>query len=132
MPPAGGIFLSVKLLLVAFALLVCNAAAGLASRLAGGLALAATAVLSTVAQIASLDGLNMFHGFTFHIKISILSLAQCRLGVNPIFHPVFPHIPVARSCDPSRQSKYRNHGSDNIDGNDIGLDLITVSSPSSR
>ena len=50
-------------LLGALALLVCNTAAGLASGLARGLALAATAVLSAVAQVTSLDGLDMFHNF---------------------------------------------------------------------
>ena len=44
-----------------FALLVCDAAAGLASGLARGLALAATAVLCTFAKVASLNGLDMFH-----------------------------------------------------------------------
>ena len=73
-------------LLGALALLVCNAAAGLASRLAGGLALATTAVLSAVAQVTSFDGLNMFHSFTFYIKNCILSLAQCTFGVNRIFY----------------------------------------------
>jgi hypothetical protein len=73
-------------LLGTLALLVCNAAAGLASRLAGGLALATTAVLSTFAQIASLDGLDMFHNFTFQIKFCILSLPQCVFGVNYIFY----------------------------------------------
>ena len=47
--------------------MVCNTAAGLAGRLAGGLALAAAAVLGAVAQIAGLDGLDMLHGFTFYI-----------------------------------------------------------------
>jgi hypothetical protein len=50
----------------ALALLVGNAAAGLASRLARGLALTAAAVLSAVTQIAGLDGLDMLHGFTLH------------------------------------------------------------------
>ena len=67
MPPGSAAFLGMQLLalLGALALLVCNAAAGLASRLAGGLALTTTAVLCAVAQIAGLDGLDMFHSFTF-------------------------------------------------------------------
>ena len=71
MPPGSAAFVDMQLLalLSALALLVCNAAAGLASRLAGGLALAATTVLSAVAQIAGLNSLDMFHNFTFHIKI---------------------------------------------------------------
>ena len=47
--------------LFGFALLICNAAAGLASRLAGSLAFAATAVLCAVAKVARLDGFDMLH-----------------------------------------------------------------------
>jgi len=70
MPPGTAAFWDMQLLafLGALALLICNAAAGLASRLAGGLALAAAAVLSAVAQVASFDGLDMFHDFTFRIN----------------------------------------------------------------
>ncbi len=53
--------------LSALALLICNTAAGLASRLARGLALAAAAVFSAVAEVASLDSLDVFHSFTFRI-----------------------------------------------------------------
>ena len=49
------------LLAFVFALLVSDTAAGFASGLAGGLALAATAVLCTVTQITRLDGFDMFH-----------------------------------------------------------------------
>ena len=52
------------------ALLVCNTAAGLAGGLAGSLALAAATVLSTVAQITSLDSLDMLHNFTFYKKFN--------------------------------------------------------------
>src|SRR5699024_11785520 len=48
-------------LLAVLALLVGDAAAGLASGLARGLALAAAAVLGAVAEIAGIEGLNMFH-----------------------------------------------------------------------
>jgi len=51
-------------LLIALALLICDATAGLAGGLTGSLALAATAVLGAVAQITGLDGLDVFHGFT--------------------------------------------------------------------
>ena len=51
-------------LLGALTLLVCNATAGLASGLARGLAFAAATVLSTLAQVAGLNRLNMFHNFT--------------------------------------------------------------------
>ena len=50
--------------LIAFTLLVCDAAACLASRLTGGLALTTTAILSTFTQVACFDSLDMFHYFT--------------------------------------------------------------------
>ena len=60
MPPGPAAFPVLQLLaLVVFALLVGNAAAGLAGRLAGSLALAAAAL--HFAQIAGLDGLDMLH-----------------------------------------------------------------------
>ena len=52
--------------LLALAGLVGNAAAGLASGLARSLALAAAAVLSTVAQVASFNGNDMLHGNYLH------------------------------------------------------------------
>ena len=58
MPPAGGIF---TFLLLILALLIGNTAAGLAGRLAGSLALTAAAVLGAVTQIAGFNGDNMFH-----------------------------------------------------------------------
>ena len=58
----GGVFQKISLLILVLALLVGDAAAGLAGRLAGGLALAAAAVLGALAQIAGLDGLDMLHG----------------------------------------------------------------------
>ena len=48
-------------LLCVLALLVGNAAAGLAGRLAGGLALTAAAVFGAVAQATSLESLDSFH-----------------------------------------------------------------------
>ena len=70
MPPISAAFRDMQLLAFfdALALLVCNAAAGLASRLAGGLALATTAILSTVAQVTSFNSLDVFHGFTSYIQ----------------------------------------------------------------
>ena len=50
-----------SLVILILALLVGHAAAGFAGRLAGGLALAATAVLGALAQVAGLDGMNSFH-----------------------------------------------------------------------
>ena len=63
MPPVNAAFCYVQLLAFfgAFALLICNAAAGLASRLAGSLALAAAAILRTFTQIAGLNRLDVFH-----------------------------------------------------------------------
>ena len=71
MPPKRRRFLLQELLacLLVFALLVSNAAAGLASRLAGGLALAAAAVLGALAQIPGLQGLDMSHGFLLHLLL---------------------------------------------------------------
>ena len=48
------------------ALLVCNAAAGLASRLAGSLALTAAAVLGALAQVTGLKSLDSFHDSYLH------------------------------------------------------------------
>ena len=44
-----------------FTLLVSNATAGLAGRLAGSLALTAATVLCAVAQVTCFDSFNMFH-----------------------------------------------------------------------
>ena len=64
MPPViDGIFIGTKLLVfLLFALLVCNTTAGLASRLARGLAFAAAAVLRACAKVAGLKSLNVLHG----------------------------------------------------------------------
>ena len=48
-------------LLCVLAQLVGNAAAGLASRLAGGLALPTAAILSAGTQVPCLNGLDSFH-----------------------------------------------------------------------
>jgi len=48
-------------LFAVFALLVYNAAGGFAGRLAGGLALAAAAVLNALAQVAGFNGTNSLH-----------------------------------------------------------------------
>ena len=54
-----------KLLL---ALLVGNTAAGLAGRLAGSLAFAATAILRALAQVPGLDGLDVLHDSNLQFK----------------------------------------------------------------
>ena len=59
MPPKTAAFWSLQLL--ALALLIGDAAAGLASRLAGSLALAATAVLGALAKILCIKCLNTLH-----------------------------------------------------------------------
>ena len=72
MPPFGGICYSEgKLLalfacLCAFALLVSDTAAGLASGLARGLALAATTVLCACAKVTCLNSLDVFHDGYLH------------------------------------------------------------------
>ena len=57
---------SLSLVLLALALLVGDAAAGLAGGLAGSLALAAAALLSALAQIAGLNGLDVLHDGYLH------------------------------------------------------------------
>jgi hypothetical protein len=52
----------------ALALLIGDAAAGLASGLARGLALAAAAVLCALAQIAGLNRLDVFHDRNLPVK----------------------------------------------------------------
>ena len=59
------------LALSVLALLIGDTAAGLASGLAGSLALAAAAVLRALAQIAGLNGLDMLHNSNLHIKLPI-------------------------------------------------------------
>ena len=57
----------------ALALLICNTAAGLASGLAGSLALAAAAILSALAQVTGFDRLDVFH------EIHLIILVLCSL-----------------------------------------------------
>ena len=52
----------------ALALLIGDTAAGLACRLARGLALAAAAVLCALAQVAGLNRLNVFHDRNLPVK----------------------------------------------------------------
>ena len=59
---------SLVILLCILALLICNSAAGLASRLAGSLAFAATAVLCALAKILGFDSSNVFHNNTSVFK----------------------------------------------------------------
>ena len=55
-----------------FALLVSNTAGGLASRLARGLALAATAVLNAFSEITCFNGLNSLHILYLLLRINCL------------------------------------------------------------
>ena len=59
----GAVFLRQRLFLsvLVLALLVGNTAGGLASRLAGGLALTAAAVLYALCEVTGVDGLNSLH-----------------------------------------------------------------------
>ena len=84
--------------LLVLALLISNAAAGLASGLAGSLALAAAAVLGAVAQVLGLDGLDMLHGFTSLFKFIKSSLPQPASHVNHIFHTFHTSIFQRSSC----------------------------------
>ena len=76
MPPHSAAFRYVQLLafLRALAMLIGNTAAGLASRLAGSLAFAATAILRALTQIAGFNGLDMLHDSNLHIKIFLLDV----------------------------------------------------------
>ena len=53
--------LKTKLLVLILALLICNAARGLASRLARGLALATATVLNGLCNILSFDSIDSLH-----------------------------------------------------------------------
>ena len=61
MPPEGGISLLLLRLFGVFALLICNAAAGLAGALAGGLAFAAAAILRAFAKGRFVKSNDVFH-----------------------------------------------------------------------
>ena len=81
-----------KLFLGVLALLVSDTAAGLASRLARGLALAATAVLCAFAKVASFNGLDMFHNrkppsnkFTPYIIAHFLRKVNIKRDIFPDF-----------------------------------------------
>ena len=95
MPPKRRHFSFSELLffLLVLALLVCNAAAGLASGLARGLALTATAVLCAVAEITSVDSLNVFHYRFLRIEIfflhTMLSQINTKVKKNLIFLVTF-------------------------------------------
>ena len=68
MPPKAAASYTAKLfaLFIVLALLICNTTACFTSRLAGSLALATTAILCALTQIAGLNCLNMFHEYTLH------------------------------------------------------------------
>ena len=89
-------------LLGAFALLVGDAAAGFTGRLARSLALATATVFCAVAQVAGLNGFDVFHNFTFCTEICKNSLAQLIYCVNHIFHTFliyrFSGIFCVRDC----------------------------------
>jgi hypothetical protein len=69
-----------SLVLVSLAFLVSNAARGLASGLAGGLALAATTVVYALSEITGLDSLNSLHDNFLLIEISLTDVLyhRCR------------------------------------------------------
>ena len=71
-----------RLLVGVLALLIGHAAAGLAGRLAGGLALAAAAVLRALAHVAGLERLDSFHNPISHSSQigSLPGARQARTG----------------------------------------------------
>ena len=81
--------------LLVLALLVGNAAAGLASGLAGSLALAATAVLSALAKITSLDSLDMLHDSNLrwicYNRYLIITLLWNKVNTQPKIN--YGHLP---------------------------------------
>ena len=74
MPPSRAALLTDDgLVLFVLALLISDTAAGLAGRLTGSLALAAAAVLSAVAKITGLNGLDVFHDrISFKIRFQTI------------------------------------------------------------
>ena len=62
-----------KQLFLALALLVSNAARGLASRLARGLALAASAVVNGLCNVLSFDSVNSLHYHILQMRKILLS-----------------------------------------------------------
>ena len=62
-PPEVRRHVVLQLLFLAFALLVCDTAAGLACGLAGSLAFAAAAVLCGLAKILSSESLDVLHEY---------------------------------------------------------------------
>ena len=68
MPPHSAAFILFSVSAV-LTLLVCDTAAGLASGLAGSLALAATAILRALAKILGFNSLNMLHDRTSKIYL---------------------------------------------------------------
>ena len=79
MPPYKAAFRGFLLFLLGvLALLISNTAAGLASRLAGSLALAASAVLCAVTQIACFNRFDMLHDKHLRKNILIIYYNICR------------------------------------------------------
>ena len=63
------VFFFCKSVVLILALLVCNAARGLASRLARGLALATATVLNGLCNILSLDSIDSLHFIILRLLI---------------------------------------------------------------
>ena len=78
--------MQIKLLCSLLALLVCNAARGLACGLAGRLALAAAAVLFALAQIASVQCNNSFHTMLLKRFISLFIIDSFSIFVKVVCH----------------------------------------------
>ena len=67
-----------SLLILILAFLIGNAAAGLASRLAGGLAFSATALFGAFAQITCFNGFDSFHYYSHLHSVQFICLLTLR------------------------------------------------------
>ena len=92
-------FLVRILFLGVLALLVSDAAAGLASRLARGLALAATAILCAFAKVTSFNSLNMLHDgkppsneFTTYIIAHFFAKVNIKRDIFRVFRNFFMRL----------------------------------------
>ena len=94
------------LLVCVLALLVGDAAAGLAGRLAGSLALAAAAVAGTVTQVAGLQGFDSLHNTGLHFcPLPHGAVENDLIGFNvTYFHEIVKETPQASLGKPPKIS----------------------------
>ena len=101
--PAAFLFAQKKLLVFVFALLVCNTAGGLAGRLAGGLAFAASAGGAALLQVAGLNRLDSFHRDNLQSCKNDLSCTESASGsgggiIRQVFDFMCPQHIIFRFC----------------------------------